>query len=841
MESLVHDLKVGLRLLRKDRSFTATVAVTLALCIGANVALFSVVSHVLLRPLPMPESGRIAIIGNAYPKAGAANLRANAVPDYFDRLRETTAFEDQALYNNVSVNIDQAGTATRVRAMAVTPSFFRVLDVQPFLGRTFTDPEGELGNQLKIVLSYGLWQSAFGGDEEIVGRDVRIDGTMYNVVGVMPQGFVYQRPDVMLWRALAFTPIQKSDQMRHSNNFQQIARLKPGATFEQAQSEIDRLNAANLDRFPQFKEIVINAGFHTLVSPLQDDMVRDVRTTLYLMWGGALFVLLIGCVNVANLVLVRSRARLKELATRVALGARLGRIARQLITEGLILAVTSSVIGLAVGWGALRLLGALNIQELPRGSEIRLDLATVGVTLAAGALIGLVLGLMPSAAVLPTTVTTILREEGRTGTSGRGARLLRRGLVVAQVAFAFVLLAGSGLLFSSFQRVLAVDPGFKPDHVLTGSVVLPRARFRENSAMSNFLNESLQRIRALPGVEAAGTTGTMPLSGNNSNSVIFAEGYQMKPGESAIAPSNTSVSPGFFEAMGVQLIAGRFFDDRDVPLPGAPPSAFGTNQPRVVIVDDRLARRFWPGQEPLGRRMYIPTDPSNLMAITPQTVFMDVVGVIKEMKLQSLTQEDEYVGAVYFPVLQAMPPAQAQGFGLNYAIRTAGDPAALGSALRQTIAGLDRELALYDVLTMTERVERSLVTRRSPVVLSIAFGVIALLLSAIGIYGVLAYVVTQRTREIGIRLALGSSGRRIFDLILREGLVLIAVGFAIGAIGALALRRSLQSQLFQISATDPFALTGAAAVLALVAVAACALPARRATRIDPVIALAESQ
>jgi len=839
MDTLIHDLKVGARLLWKDRGFTATVAVTLALCIGANVALFSIVSNVLLRPLPMPDSERIAIIGNSYPKAGAANLRANAVPDYFDRLRETTAFQEQAFYNNASVNIDQNGAATRVRAMNVTPSFFRVLGVKPLLGRTFTEAEGEPGNQLKIVLSYGLWQSAFGGDAAIVGRDVRIDGTTYTVVGVMPQPFVYQRPDVMLWRALAFTPIQKSDQSRHSNNFQQICRLKPGATVEQAQAEIDRLNAANLERFPQFKEVVINAGFNTIVARLQDDMVREVRTTLYLLWGGALFVLLIGCVNVANLVLVRSRARLKELATRLALGAPRARIARQLITEGLMLALVSSALGLAVGWGALRLLGALNIQELPRGSEIRLDLAVVAATLAAGTVVGVVLGLIPSAAVRPSTVTTMLREEGRSGTSGRGARLLRRGLVVAQVAFAFVLLAGAVLLFSSFQRVLSVDPGFKADHVLTGTVVLPRSRFRENSAMVAFLNESLQRIRALPGVVAAGTTGLMPLSGNSSNSVIFAEGYQMKPGDSAIAPTNASVSPGFFEAMGVQLVAGRFFDERDAEPPGAAPNAFGLNQPRVAIVDDRLARRFWPGQDPIGRRMYLPTDPNNLTAVTPQTVFIDVVGVIKEMKLQSLTQEDEFVGAVYFPVLQTMPPAQAAGLGLNYAIKTASDPGALGGALRQTIASLDRELALFDVLTMSERVDRSLVNRRSPVVLSLTFGAIALLLSAIGIYGVLAYVVTQRRREIGIRLALGSSGRRIIDLILREGLILIAAGFALGAVGAIALRRSLQSQLFQISATDPVALTAAAAVLALVAVAACALPARRATRIDPVIALAE--
>jgi predicted permease len=838
MDSLVHDLRVGLRLLWKDRSFTATVAVTLALCIGANVALFSVVSHVLLRPLPMPESGRIAIIGNAYPNAGAANLRAVAVPDYFDRLRETTAFQEQALYNNASVNIDQHGTATRVRAMNVTPSFFRVLGVQPHLGRTFTDAEGEQGNQMKIVLSYGLWQSAYGGDPSIVGRDVRIDGNTYAVVGVMPQAFVYQRPDVMLWRALAFTPIQKSDQMRHSNNFQQIARLKPAATFEQGQLEIDRLNAANLDRFPQFKQLIIDAGFNTRVSPLQEDMVRDVKTTLYLMWGGALFVLLIGCVNVANLVLVRSRARLKELATRLALGARRGRIARQLVTESLMLALASSAAGLAVGWGALRLMGALNIEELPRGSEIRLDLATVAVTLAAGALIGLLLGLIPAVAAVPSTVTTMLREEGRSGTSGRSARLLRRGLVVAQVAFAFVLLAGAGLLFSSFRNVLAVDPGFKPERVLTGSIVLPRARYRENSAMTNFLVESLQRIRALPGVEAAGTTGMMPLSGSGSNSVVFAEGYQMKPGEAAIAPTNSSVSPGFFEAMGVELVAGRFFDDRDVPIPGTPPNAFGFNQPRAAIVDDRLARRFWPGENPVGRRMYLPTDPSNLTAVTAQTVFMDVVGVIKEMKLQSLTQEDEFVGAVFFPVMQMMPGPQG-GLGLNYAIRTAGDPAALTSAFRRTLTDLDRELALFDVLPMAERVDRSLITRRSPVVLSLAFGAIALLLSAIGIYGVLAYVVTQRTREIGIRLALGSSGRKIFDLILREGLTLVGIGFVLGGAGAIALRQTMQSQLFAMSATDPAALTAAAGVLALVALAACALPARRATRIDPLVALTE--
>jgi putative ABC transport system permease protein len=829
----------GLRLLFRDRSFTAAVGLTLALCIGANVALFSVVSHVLLRPLPFPESGRIVMVANSYPRAGAGNLRAVGVPDYFDRLRETTAFEEQALYGNSSANIDQNGTPTRVRALNVTPSFFRVLRAQPLLGRVFTENEGELGQNQKIVLSYGLWQSAFGGDAAIAGRDVRIDGQPYTIVGVMPQEFVYLRPDVALWRPLAFTPRQKSDESRHSNNFQQIARLKPGATVQQAQAEIDALNARNLERFPQFKEVVTNAGFHTIVVRLQDDVVRDVRATMYLMWGGALFVLLIGCVNVTNLVLVRSRARLKELATRVALGAGRARIARQLIAESVLLTLASAAAGIAVGWVALRLLSALNIQELPRGSEIRLDALTAAVAVATAALVGVVLGLIPAASVLPASLTTMLREQGRGGTSGRSARNLRRAMVVAQVAFAFILLVGAGLLLASFQRVLAVDPGFKPDRVLTASVILPRARYPDNTKYTAFLNDSLQRIRALPGVEAAGTTGLVPLSGNMNNSVILAEGYQMKPGESAIAATQISISPGYFEAMGVQLVSGRFFDDRDVAVPGAPTTAFGTSQPRVTIVDERLARRFWPGQNPIGRRMYLPTDANNLTAVTPDTVFIDVVGVIREMKLQSLTQTDEFVGACYFPILQNMPPQQAPAIAFNYAIKVAGDPAALGGSLRQAISGVDRELALFDLQPMTDRVERSLVNRRSPVVLAASFAAIALFLSAIGIYGVLAYLVSQRRKEIGIRIALGSSGLQIFDLVLREGLLLIGAGFVMGIVGALALRQSLQSQLFGITATDPLVLTAVAVMLAGVAIAACALPARRATKIDPVIALAE--
>ena len=819
---MTSDIRVGLRLLWKDKAFTITAALTLALCIGANTALFSVVHNVLLRPLPVPQSDRIVVMGNAYPGAGANIGTSAGVPDYYDRMRDTTVFEEQALYNGRNQSVDQNGAPTRVRVTQATPSYFRLLRVAPALGRTFSEQESEPGNEKKAVLSYALWQSQFGGDPQAIGKDIRLDGQPYTVVGVMPKGFYFLNPNVMLWTALAFTAEQKSDAHRHNNNYQNIARLKPGATIEQAQQQIDALNKANLDRFPQYKELLINARFHTTVERLQDNVVAEVKATLFLMWGGALFVLLIGCVNVANLVLVRSRARLKELATRLALGAGRFRVGRQLVTESVLLTLMSAAAGLLVGYAALQLLGTLNIQELPRGEEIRLDGIVIAYTLVVATVIGFILGLIPVANVLPANLTIVLREEGRGGTAGRGARTLRRALVVAQVAFAFVLLIGAGLLFASFRRVLAVDPGFNADGVLTASIALPRSRYSDDDKLRGFTNEALRQMRALPGVSAAGATNTIPFGGNNNDSVILAEGYQMKPGESVISPSQVQVSPGYFNAMSVKLLRGRFFDDRD-----------GAKAPRTVMVDDKLAKRFWPNQDPIGRRMFMPQDINNLFATNEKTVWLTVIGVIGDVKLHTLTEDKETVGAYYFPTEQDTVSS------MTFALKTAGDPVALTSGVRGVLSQLDRELPVFDIQTMDARMEKSLVSRRSPVLLSLSFGAIALFLSAIGIYGVLAYLVTQRTKEIGIRIALGGSARAIFELVLREGLLLIAGGFVLGGIGAIALRKSLESQLFGVSAADPLVLVAVTTTLGLVAVAACALPARRATRIDPIVALAE--
>lgn len=822
MDWLSRDLRMATRMLAKDKAFGVTAALTLAICIGANTALFAVVYNVLLRPLPVPEPERILLMSNLYPKAGATDSSNSGVPDYYDRLRDVTAFEEQALFNTSSAAIGQDGLPTRIRVANVTPSFFRVVKVAPVLGRPFTEQEGEPGNEKKVVLSQALWRSQFGGDPAAVGRELRLDGQPYSVVGVMPAGFEALDPGVMLWRPLAFTPQQKSDEQRHSNNFWNVGRLKPGATLEQAQAQVDALNAANLERFAQYKELLLNAGFRTAVVPLQEHLVRHVKPTLLLLWGGALFVLLIGSVNVANLALVRARSRLRELATRLALGAGHAQVARQLVVEGVLLTLAAAGLGLLLAKAALRSLGALNLEELPYGSEIGLGGEVVVFTLLLASAIGVAIGLIPVAGVLPKNLALVLREEGRASSGGRGVRALRRSLVVAQVGFTFVLLVGAGLLFASFQKVLEVDPGFVAERVLTASVSLPRSRYADEAALRAFTDEALRRVRALPGVVSAGATDAIPFGGRHDDSVIIAEGYQMRPGESVISPTSVDVTPGYFETTGVKLLRGRFFQDSDTAasLP-------------VLIVDEKLAGRFWPGQDPVGRRMYRPTDINDLLAVTDKTVFLTVVGVVRDVKLSDITEGEKTVGTYYYPMQQDVSRL------VTFAVKTAGRPESLGNSLRQAVASLDPELPVFDMKTLEQRSAVALLNRRSPAMLSLVFGAVALLLSAVGIYGVLAYLVAQRSREIGIRIALGSSAGAIFELVLREGLLLAGLGFVFGALGALALRRSLDSLLFGVRATDPLVLGGMAALLAFVSILACVLPARRATRIDPTIVLAD--
>ena len=820
LDSILRDVQVAIRMLRKQRAFTLTVAATLAVCLGANAVLFAIVDHVLLRPLSIPASDRVVITGNRYPRAGVDSGYSTSAADYVDRLRDTDVFEEQALFKVGNRSVDEHGVPTRVPSMSVTPSFFRLARVAPTLGRTFADDEIEPGRETKAVLSFALWQSQFGADPGAVGRDLRIDGRPYTIVGVMPKEFALVAPDVTLWTPLTLTPAEKST--HYNDVWGYLARLKAASSIDQAQAQIDAINRANLQRFPQFARVISDMGFHTVVEPLQDSLVKDVRPTLHLMWGGALFVLLIGCLNVANLVIARSRTRTRELATRLALGAGRARIARQLITESLVLAVGSAAAGLIVGRIGLRALGSLNLEDLPRGADIQFDASTVVFTLAAGAIIGVILGAWPALAAVPTAPTTCLNQEQRSTSSGSGARRLRRSLVVAQVAFAFVLLVGAGLLFSSFRRVLAIDPGFQSDHVLTASVALPASRYREQPAAGRFAGEVLTRLRALPAVAKAGATDTIPFGSNHTNSLILPEGYQAKAGESMISPGRIVASSEYFETMRVRLIAGRLFDDRDVE-----------SAPGVAIVDETLAARFWPGTSPIGRRLYRPDDPNNLARITPTTTTFTVVGVIASMKLETLADTRAGAGAYYFPL------AQQPERMLTFAVRTEGTPATLSHAVRAAIQSVDPELPVFDVQPMDRWTAKSLASRRAAMLLSLIFSAVALFLAAVGIYGVLAYAVAHRRKEIGIRLAVGASARVVFAMIMREGAVVIAVGVGLGAIGVSGLQRALQSQLFGTAVTDPVVLAIMTGLLASVAASACAVPAWRASRIDPRVALSD--
>src|SRR5262245_52309198 len=495
------------------------------------------------------------------------------------------------------------GGVERITSMPVTPSFFRILRVPAYRGQLFTEKEAEPGQDKKVILSYALWQRLFGGRDDAIGKELRLNGVLYTIVGVMPRSFKFVDPDVVLWTAAAFTAEERSDERRHSNSWQQVARLAPGRTIEQAQSQIDAVNKANFDRFPQLQSVLTDVGFRTITRPFQAELVEASQRTLYLLWGGVRCVLIIGCVNIANLVSIRASARVRELATRHALGASIERLSRQILTETLLVAIVGGALGMGLGWWALSAATMLGLDKLPRGAEIGMNWQSLVFTMALVVLVGVLVGVLPVFALRRANLGQIVREEGRSGTASRRTRLVRRALVTSQVAFAQILLVGAGLLLASFQRVLAIDPGFDATRVLTGNISLPSARYADDAALRTAATRLLERIRTVPGAVAAGFTSTLPVSGDHNDSVIFAEGYQMAPGESLISPSQVYISPGFFEAMRTELKAGRVFDARDT-----------ATSPPVIIVDEQLARKFWPGKSPLGRMMYFPGNVETITA-----------------------------------------------------------------------------------------------------------------------------------------------------------------------------------------------------------------------------------
>jgi predicted permease len=812
-------LRAALRLLVKDRSFSTSVILTLAVCLGANAAVFTVVESVLLRPMPFPEADRIVGIGDVYPTITPNDILSNDVPSYFDRLTAVDTLAEQALFTFWFDTIVINGVAEEMRGMRVSPSLFPLLRVPPALGRTFSEAEAEIGAEQKIVLSHGLWQRLYGGDPAVIGTDVRLGwtGRRYTIVGVMPPGFAFfDRGDdghaqsstrgVQFWIPLALTAAQKSDGARTRYGYFHIGRLRAGATVDQVQAQIDAVHAAIVKRFPEFRYSEL--GMYTLVTPLQDALTRDIRGTLYLLWGAAGFVLLIGAINIANLARARARLRARELATRLSLGARRLQVARQLILEGLLPAAIGGVAATGVAAAILGLLRVSGMAYLPNAGEVRIEAPTFAFVGAVCALVGVLIGLVPAMSIGNVTLNQVLADGSRSGTSGRAARLFGNGLVVTEVALSVVLLIGATLLLTSFRHLLSIDAGFTAARVTTATIFPPPSRYPDDRAMAALIDRFLDAMRALPGVEAAGITSNVPLSGFESPSTVSAAEDRAAAATEPLVPSVISVTPGYFEAMRTPLLAGRRFDARD-----------RADSMRVAVLDERLAARLWPDQDPIGKAVYRGD-------AGPYTV----VGVVGEVRFESLAGQKESIGTAYFPHTQAPPMPRLRWI----AVKSVTDPEVIAREARRVLATIDPELPLSDISTMEQRTSRSLVPERLAMGLAALFGLIALFLSMFGIYAVLAYVVAQRTREIGIRIALGSTVRGIFDLVFREGLTLVVAGLIIGLAGAVAVGRILEDQVFGVRPTDPVILVSVAVVTGLVALVACVAPSIRATRVDPV-------
>ncbi len=815
------DLRASWRHLRKHRGFSVTAILTLAVCLGANAVVFAIVDQGLLNPLAVPEPDRIMIMANQFPKTRAGVSDTSAPRNYHDRLSGVTAFSEQALFSGADHMLTLDGATERLHGMGATPSLFRLLGISPALGRAFTEEEGELGNEQRVILSHGLWQQLYAGDAAAVGAEITLSGRPFTIVGVMPESFSFFDPDARFWVPLTITPQQKNDPL--ANYWYNIGRLEPGATREQAQQQVDATNDAMLEEMPQFRVRMEEAGFHTTVEPLQELLVRNVRGSLYALWAGALFVVLIGAVNLSNLALAQSRLRAREQALRMTLGAGRTRVARLLAFEGLTIAAAGGVLGLVLGTVVLRVIGTARIDRFLALDGVGLDWTVVGFVLALALVSGLFVVLASLAHVKNDNLADVLRQDRHTGASGEKARTTRRTLVVAQVGLAFVLLVGAALLFTTVRNLLNVDPGFSRDNIVTGTLPFEGPRYNyDQDAVFATLDGFLERMRGVPGVVSAGATTLIPLRGGQVNvQAIFVEGNeQAAVGEPLVAPSWAQLTPGFFETMGTPLTRGRYFDERD-----------NAAAPGVVIVDERLANHFWPDTDPIGKRLFMPGIDGNAAVVTERTKWLTIVGVVPEVRLYGLAGSEGSAGSYYTSHRQSTHRYYV------FAIKSPLDPAIAMRAVRAELAVLDPELVPFDVQTMVERTSQSLARERLAMALAVAFGGVALFLSALGIYGVLAYLVAQRSHEIGIRMVLGSTVRQVFALVLREGLVLVAFGLVLGVAGIALLGRALQGLVYGVAPTDPVLIVLVALVLAGTALVASVLPARRATQVNPIVVL----
>jgi predicted permease len=808
------ELSYAARLLRKTPGFTATALLTLAVCLGANLTIFSVIDSVLLRPLPFPEPSRLVTIFNTYPKAGVDRDGAS-LTNYYERRGHLPAFTSLSIYAYGTEIIGDPGSTVREQTMRVSPEFFSTLELGPAIGRTFTDDETTSETNHVAILSDTFWRQRFKADPHVLGKEIRVNSVPRTVIGVLPPGFRFLSSDARLFLPLASRPEQRTPRDRHSggNVIQMIARIRPGATLAQAQSQLDAQNATLELNDPQAK-MIADAGFRSLIVPLHADHVAAIRPTLLLLQAGAMALLLIGAVNLVNLLLVRASSRVKELAVRQALGASRGYLASEVVVETTLLTIVGGLLGLAVGAGGIHLLRVLGADSLPLGSRIAFDARLALVGLLAAIVMGIALAVPIAWFNLRRHLGNALQSESRGGTSGRAAQRMRHGFIVSQIALAFMLLAGAGLLGLSLQRVIAVSPGFQSDHVLTGQILLPWATYPA-AARLTFVERLMDNLSRLPGVLSAGVVNNVPFSGKSGKSAATVKGYAVRPGESARGHYAYGVAGDYFRAMGFFLRAGRFLTtDDSLPTEG------------VCVVDEDFARHYWPNGSAIGQQLWDGSEERK------DTEAFTVVGVVAGVKQEGLT-EDEAQGAVYYPY------AWRIGDSFYVAIRTSLPPESLGLALQKVVRQIDPDIPVNDLRSMDTRIADSLAARRSPALLAGLFSGIALLLTAIGTYGVLSYAVAQRRREIGLRMALGAQPRQIRTQFLSLSLRLLASGTILGIIGAWLTGQAMQAVLFHVQPLNAAILAGAACLMGLVSLVACLLPSQRAARISPMEALSE--
>lgn len=806
------DLRYALRQLVKTPGFTAIAVLTLALCIGANSAIFSVVHAILLKPYPWPDSDRLVYCYNTYPLMGLTNA-GTSIPDYLDRKAGVKGFADMALYTGASFNLATDTEPERIVGIRATPSLFTTLESSAVLGRVFTDEEAQAGREKVVVLSHALWKNRFGGDPAIVGKTVRLNTEPYTVIGVMPESFYFPTPRVQAWVPFAFTAHQRSDQERGNEYSTAIARLRPGATLASVQRELDTIQANNAQRLPDEAPFWKTSGFGGRVVGFLENNVGNIRGMLWLVQAGVAAALLIGCANVASLLLARAVARERELAIRAALGAGRARLVRLLLTESLMLWLAGGLLGLLVALWGVGTLDAFGLSTLPRAFGVRLDFSVFAFTLLCALGAGLLFGALPAWSASRGDAAAALKEAGTRTTAGRRTQFLRTTLVATEIALAVMLLSTAGLLVKSFARLEQINPGFVPGGVATARLDLPREKYDQPAKIVAFHDATVAGLRALPGVTDVGMTDVLPFTGDNSQGSYSSPEINLPAGAPAPHAQVRSVDVGFFRTMGLTLLRGRWFTAADS----------ATTQ-HVVVIDRVLADRYWPGQDALGKHI------SRNFGSTDQKDLWTIVGIVAPVKVQNL-EENIRKETIYFPF------AQDVGRSLFLTVKTAGDPAALAAAIRQAVRQADPEQPVYDVKTMAQRMDDTAEPRRAPMVLLSLFSGVALLLAALGVYGVLAFSVTQRTAEFGIRLALGATSRDIAVLVLRQGTLLIAIGVSTGLAGYLALSQIVGRLLYGVSAADPTTLAIAPLVLALVALAASLLPARRATKVDPMTAL----